>query len=54
MDLKEYELQTRFINENMDVLQKYLIWKEFINEDPQIIDSGVKIEAQNIEDYDVD
>lgn len=27
-ELKEFELQTRFINENADILQKYLIWKE--------------------------
>jgi len=51
MDFKEYELQTRFINENMDILHKYLIWKEFISEengDPQILDADVKIEGQDV------
>ena len=52
MDLKEYELQTRFINENMDILQKYLIWKEFISEDPQIVDNSVDIEAEDT-DYEL-
>lgn len=51
MENNEYELQTRFINENMDVLHKYLIWKEFISEengDPQILDADVKIEGQDV------
>lgn len=63
MENKEYELQTRFINENMDILHKYLIWKEFISEengDPQVLDANVKIEGEDVsvieikEDNDVD
>lgn len=53
MDLQEYELQTRFINENMDILQKYLIWKDFISE-PQIVNNGVEIEANEVEHLDLD
>jgi len=56
MDLQEYELQTRFINENMDILQKYLIWKEFISE-PQVLTGEVEIKAENqnygIQDVDI-
>ena len=51
MDIQEYELQTRFINENMDILHKYLIWKEFISEengDPQILDAEVIIKADDV------
>ena len=52
MDLQEYELQTRFLNENLDILQKYLIWKEFISE-PQIVDENVNIEANDIDHEDI-
>lgn len=51
MENKEYELQTRFINENVDILHKYLIWKEFISEengDPQVLDANVKIEGEDV------
>lgn len=51
MENKEYELQTRFINENMDVLQKYLIWKEFISEEPQVLSADVTTEAVDVEYY---
>lgn len=53
MNLQEYELQTRFINENVDILQKYLIWKDFIS-DPQIVNEDVEIEADDVELLDVD
>lgn len=46
----EEELQTKFINENMDILHKYLLWKETILE-PQVVDSDVNVEAVDI-DYD--
>ena len=52
MDLQEFELQTRFINENVDILQKYLIWKEFISE-PQVFDNNVKIEADDVDHEDI-
>jgi hypothetical protein len=54
MDIKEYELQTRFINENMDILQKYLIWKDFVSDEPQFINGDVKIEAEDVELLDED
>ena len=53
MDLQEYELQTRFLNENLDILQKYLIWKDFISE-PQIVNEDVEIKADDVELLDVD
>lgn len=46
---EELELQNRFINENMDILQKYLIWKEFISEEPQILNTDVNVEAQDVD-----
>jgi len=51
MENNEYELQTRFINENMDVLHNYLIWKEFISEqegNPQVLDADVEIKADDV------
>jgi hypothetical protein len=48
--MTEEELQTKFINENMDILKKYLIWKEHILP-PQVLDESVDIEAET-QDYD--
>jgi len=45
-------MQTKFINENMDILHKYLIWKETILE-PQIVDSTVEFEGEITEAIDV-
>ena len=42
--MTEQEMQTEFINTNMDVLQKYLIWREVILQ-PQILDAGVEMPA---------
>lgn len=42
--MTETEMQTEFINTNMDVLQKYLIWREAILA-PQILDEGVEMPA---------
>ena len=42
--MTETEMQSKFINENMDVLQKYLIWRETILP-PQILDEGVEMPA---------
>ena len=42
--MTETEMQTEFINTNMDVLQKYLIWREAILA-PQILDAGVEMPA---------
>ena len=42
--MTEIEMQTKFINENMDVLQKYLLWRETILP-PQILDEGVDMPA---------
>jgi len=46
--MTEVEMQTKFINENMDILHKYLLWKETILE-PQVVDSDVKIEAEDVD-----
>ena len=43
--MTETEMQTKFINENMDVLHKYLLWKETILPS-QILDDSVEIEAE--------
>jgi len=50
--MTEEEMQTKFINENMDILHKYLIWKEAILE-PQIVDSTVEFEGEITEAIDV-
>ena len=42
--MTEQEMQTEFINTNMDVLQKYLIWREAILQ-PQILEEGVDMPA---------
>ena len=42
--MTETEMQSKFINENMDILQKYLIWRETILP-PQILDEGVDMPA---------
>lgn len=46
--MTEYEMQDKFINENMDVLHKYLLWKETILP-AQVLDDSVKIEAEEVE-----
>ena len=46
--MTEEEMQTKFINENMDILHKYLIWKEAILPS-QILDDSVEIEAEETE-----
>lgn len=46
--MTEEEMQTKFLNENMDVLHKYLLWKETILPS-QIVDADVKIEAEDVE-----
>lgn len=43
--MSEEEMQTEFINSNMDVLHKYLLWKETILPS-QILDDSVEIEAE--------
>lgn len=40
-------MQTKFINENMDILHKYLLWKETILPS-QILDDSVEIEAEEV------
>jgi hypothetical protein len=42
--MTETEMQSKFINENMDVLQKYLLWRETILPS-QILDPGVEMPA---------
>ena len=42
--MTEVEMQSKFINENMDVLHKYLVWRETILP-PQILDAGVEMPA---------
>lgn len=42
--MTETEMQSKFINENMDVLHKYLLWRETILP-PQILDEGVEMPA---------
>ena len=44
-NMTEEEMQTEFINSNMDVLHKYLLWKETILPS-QILDDSVEIEAE--------
>jgi len=46
--MTEEEMQTEFINTNMDVLHKYLLWKETILP-AQILDDSVEIEAEEAE-----
>ena len=46
--MTEEEMQTEFINSNMDVLHKYLIWKETILPS-QILDDSVEIPAEEVE-----
>ena len=41
-------MQTKFIEENMDVLHKYLIWKETILP-AQVLDDSVEIPAEEVE-----
>ena len=48
VNVTEYEMQDKFINENMDVLHKYLLWKETILP-AQVLDDSVKIEAEEVE-----
>ena len=50
--LTELEMQSKFINENMDVLHKYLLWRETILP-PQILDAGVEMPALDTEVVDV-
>lgn len=50
--MTEEEMQTMFINENMDILHKYLLWKETILPS-QIVDSNVKIEADDVDFEDI-
>jgi len=50
--MTEVEMQTKFINENMDILHKYLLWKETILE-PQIVNSDVEIQANDVDYEDV-
>ena len=47
-NMTEEEMQTEFINSNMDILHKYLIWKEAILP-AQILDDSVEIEAEEAE-----
>jgi len=43
---------TRFIEENTDVALKYIIWQEnFL--DPQVFDSNVNIDADDVDHEDV-
>ena len=46
--MTEEEMQTEFINSNMDILHKYLLWKETILP-AQILDDSVEIEAEEAE-----
>ena len=46
--MTEEEMQTEFINTNMDVLHKYLLWKETILP-AQILDDSVNIDAEEVE-----
>ena len=46
--MTEVEMQTKFIEENMDVLHKYLLWKETILPS-QILDDSVDVEAEDVE-----
>ena len=41
-------MQTKFIEENMDILHKYLLWKETILPS-QIVDNDVEIPAEDVE-----
>ena len=49
--MTEYEMQDKFINENMDVLHKYLLWKETILP-AQVVTSNVDFNAEDV-DYEV-
>ena len=50
--LTEVEMQSKFINENMDVLHKYLLWRETILP-PQILDADVEMPAIDTEVVDL-
>ena len=51
--MTEYEMMKKFIEENTDITLKYLMWQELILE-PQVVNSDVKIEAEDIELIDND
>ena len=47
-EMTEYEMQDKFLNENMDVLHKYLLWKETILP-AQVVTSNVDFNAEDVE-----
>ena len=49
----ECDLMKMFIDSNTDITLKYLMWQELILE-PQVVNSDVKIEAEDIELIDND
>jgi hypothetical protein len=51
--MTEYEMMKKFIEENTDITLKYLMWQELILE-PQVVNSDVKIEAEDINIIDED
>lgn len=52
MKLTENQMQTEFINTNMDILHKYLLWKETILPS-QILNNDVAVLAEDVEVEDI-
>ena len=48
--MTENEMMEKFLNENTDILLKYMLWKEHIME-PQVLSADVKIEAEDVTHY---
>jgi hypothetical protein len=46
--MTENEMMEKFLNENTDILLKYMLWKEHIME-PQVLNPDVKIDAVDVD-----
>ena len=46
--MTECEMMEKFLNENTDILLKYMMWKEYIME-PQVMNSNVDVEAEDVD-----
>jgi len=52
VEMTDCEMMTRFIEENTDIALKYIMWQEnFL--DPQVFDSNVNIDADDVDHEDV-
>jgi len=52
VELTECEKYKKFIEENTDITLKYMIWEEQFLE-PQVFDSNVNIDADDVDHEDV-